>query len=133
MRVEPSEIFRILGVDTRIKIIDLLKSKGPVGAKYIAEQIGITVAAVSQHLKILKQAGLVTSERNGFRIPYSINSEAMGNCCKILVDVCSCDCSNHEIKTDLPDDIQLLKNYKNQLQEKLRWVEQKINDLSEEK
>jgi len=64
MKLDPSEMFKVLGVDTRVRIIELLKSKGPLGAKNIAELVGITPAAVSQHLKILRQSGLVRSERN---------------------------------------------------------------------
>jgi len=78
MRLElPSEMFKVLAVETRVKIIELLKSKGPLGAKNIAGLVGITPAAVSQHLKILRQAGLVRSERKGYWIPYSIDEEAL--------------------------------------------------------
>ena len=52
MDIEPSEMFKVLGVETRVKIIDLLKSQGPLGAKKIAEMVGVTTAAASQHLKI---------------------------------------------------------------------------------
>ena len=37
MKLEPSEIFKVLAVETRVKIIDLLKSKGPLGAKNISD------------------------------------------------------------------------------------------------
>ena len=79
MNIEPSEMFKVLGVETRVKIIDLLKSQGPLGAKKIAEMVGVTTAAASQHLKILKQAGFVRSERNGYWIPYSIDEKALEN------------------------------------------------------
>ena len=52
MNVDPAEMFKVLGVETRVRIIELLKSKGPLGANNIAERIGVTPAAVSQHLKI---------------------------------------------------------------------------------
>ena len=68
MKIEPSEMFKALAVETRVKIIELLKSEGPLGAKKIAERVGITPAAVSQHLKILRQVGFVRSERNGYWI-----------------------------------------------------------------
>ncbi|MBW2668912.1 MAG: winged helix-turn-helix transcriptional regulator [Deltaproteobacteria bacterium] len=55
MKIEPFEIFKVLSVDTRVKIIELLKAQGPLGAKDISAAIGITTAAVSQHLKILKE------------------------------------------------------------------------------
>src|SRR3989304_8672871 len=92
MKLEPSEMFKVLAVETRVKIIDLLKSKGPLGSKSIAGQLGITPAAVSQHLKILKQAGLVRNERKGYWIPYSIDEEALHNCRQILSEVCTCGC-----------------------------------------
>ena len=54
MNLEPSEMFKVLSVDTRVRIIELLKFKCPLGANNIAELIGVTSAAVSQHLKILR-------------------------------------------------------------------------------
>ncbi len=79
MNSDPSEMFKVLAVDTRVKIIEILKSNGPLGAKKISEMLGITPAAVSQHLKILRQSGLVRSERKGYWIPYSIDEEALEN------------------------------------------------------
>jgi len=48
-------MLKALAVETRVKIIDLLKPEGPLGAKKIAELVGITPAAVSQYLKILSR------------------------------------------------------------------------------
>ena len=45
MNLEPSEMFKALAVETRVKIIELLKSEGPLGAKKIAELVGVTPAA----------------------------------------------------------------------------------------
>ena len=92
VKLVPAEIFKVLAVETRIKIIDLLKSRGPLGAKNIARLIGVTPAAISQHLKILRQAGLVRSERNGYWIPYSIDEDALEGCRKVLNKVCTCGC-----------------------------------------
>ena len=92
MIIEPAEIFKVLSVETRVKIIELLKTKGPMGGKEISEELGLTLPAVSQHLKILKQAGMVRSERKGYWIPYTINVEAMENCRKVLDEVCTCGC-----------------------------------------
>ena len=47
MKIEPTEMFKALAVETRVKIIELLKSEGPLGAKKISELLGVTPAAVS--------------------------------------------------------------------------------------
>src|SRR4030067_2410108 len=92
MKLKASEMFKVFGVETRVKIIELLKTKGPLGVTDIAGVVGITPAAVSQHLKVLRQAGLVRSERKGYWIPYSIEEEALENCRQVLNEVCTCGC-----------------------------------------
>jgi DNA-binding transcriptional ArsR family regulator len=136
MKLNPSDMFKVLGVETRIRIIDLLKYKGPLGAKSIAEDLGITTAAVSQHLKILKQAGLVRSERKGFWIPYSIDEEALENCKDVLSEVCTCGCQGTgKYKEKELDDSSLesLKRYETELRSELRIVGDRINEMKSKK
>ena len=132
MKLDPSEMFRVLGVETRIRIIDLLKSKGPLGAKNIAEVLSITPAAVSQHLRILKQAGLVRSERKGYWIPYSVDKEALENCRDVLSEVCTCGCQgtgkyNEKERDD--SSLESLKRYETELQNELRIVRDRIKKI----
>ncbi len=134
--MEPSEIFKVLSVETRVKIIDLLKGHGPSGAKEIAKTIGITTAAVSQHLKILKQAGLVRSERKGYWIPYSIDEEAMENCREILTEVCTCGCKGSgKIKEYESDEttMESLKKYEEELMNELNTVKRRLKELKRDK
>ncbi len=136
MKLNPSDMFKVLGVETRIRIIDLLKYKGPLGAKSIAENLGITTAAVSQHLKILKQAGLVRSERKGYWIPYSLDEEALENCRDVLSEVCTCGCQGTgKYKEKALDDSSLesLKRYETELQSELRIVRDRINEIKPKK
>ena len=132
MKIEPSEIFKVLSVETRVKILDLLKAHGPSGAKDIAATIGVTTAAVSQHLKILKQAGLVRSERKGYWIPYSIDEEAMENCRQILNEVCTCGCQGtgkfREVELERSN-LESLKKYEEELKNELNTVGQRVKEL----
>ena len=89
MKQEPSDIFKALSVETRVKIIELLKTKGPLGVNIIAKRIGVTPAAISQHLKILKLAGLVRNERKGYWIPYSLDQFALENFRQLLNKFCT--------------------------------------------
>jgi DNA-binding transcriptional ArsR family regulator len=136
MKIEPFEIFKVLGVDTRVKIIEILKAQGPLGAKDIAAAIGITTAAVSQHLKILKQAGLVRSERKGYWIPYSIDEKAMENCRQILTEVCTCGCKGtgkfRESESERSN-LESLKKYEEELKNELGIVQQRLNELEPKK
>jgi DNA-binding transcriptional ArsR family regulator len=113
-------MFKALAVETRVKIIDLLKSEGPLGAKKIAELVGITPAAVSQHLKILKQAGFVRSERNGYWIPYSID------------EICTCGCQGNgkfREKEISGSSLESLKKYKQEIETELKTVRDRIKEL----
>ena len=72
MESKQAELFKVLAVDSRIGVIEFLKQKGALGANEMSKILGITPSAVSQHLKILKHARLVRTERKGYWIPYEI-------------------------------------------------------------
>ena len=132
MNLEPSEMFKALAVETRVKIIELLKSEGPMGAKKIAELVGVTPAAVSQHLKILRQAGFVRSERNGYWIPYSIDEEALENCGEALTEICTCGCQgtgNFKEKQLEDSSLESLMKYEREIENELRVVRNRIQEL----
>ena len=132
MRLDASEMFKVLGVDTRVRIIELLKSRGPLGTKNIAELIDVTPAAVSQHLKILRQAGFVRSERKGYWIPYSIDEEALENCRRLLSEVCTCGCqgTGKFREKELSDaSLESLEKYEEELKNELRTVREKIREI----
>ncbi len=132
MNLKPAEIFKVLSVETRVRIIELLKSRGTAGAKEISAALGITTAAVSQHLKILKHAGLVRSERQGYWIPYAIDEKAMENCRELLLEVCTCGCGGTgKFKDTAPEKSNraALEQYEHELQNELATVRQRLEEL----
>jgi DNA-binding transcriptional ArsR family regulator len=68
-----SETFKALGDPTRREILRRLND-GDLAAGEIAAAFDISAPSVSHHLNVLKQARLVTSQRNGQSIIYSLNS-----------------------------------------------------------
>jgi DNA-binding transcriptional ArsR family regulator len=62
----------VLGVPTRRAILERLRH-GPLTVGEIATGLPVTRPAVSQHLKVLKTAGLVTNRRMGTRQVYAVN------------------------------------------------------------
>jgi len=65
-------MFRVLSVDTRVRIIQLLK-RSSLCVNALARHLGITPAAVSQHLRILREAGLVKPDKKGYFVHYAVN------------------------------------------------------------
>jgi DNA-binding transcriptional ArsR family regulator len=134
MNLKPSEMFKVLGVDTRVKIINLLKLGGPLEVKHIAEKVGVTAAAVSQHLKILRQAGLVRNERKGYWIPYSIDEEALERCRQVLTDVCTCGCGGngkYRQKELRNTSLESLRKYSKELEKELRIVRERMKEIEQ--
>ncbi len=90
-----ADLFKILSVDKRIDIIEHLKNDN-MNVNALAESLGITPSAVSQHLRVLRSAGLVTDERKGYWIHYSLNREALEECRQKLNRVCTCGCQTEK-------------------------------------
>jgi len=66
-------MFKALADPTRRSILDLLR-KGDLTAGEIAANFNISKPSISHHLSILKQADLVSDERQGQNIIYSLNT-----------------------------------------------------------
>lgn len=65
------EVMRALSDSTRRQILNLLKTS-PMTATQIAERFPISAPAVSKHLNILKEAGLVRCRREGTYLIYEL-------------------------------------------------------------
>jgi len=66
-----------LGDATRRVIFELL-AKGPSPVGELARELPVTRPAVSQHLRVLKEAGLVIDRQEGTRRLYQLNPEGVG-------------------------------------------------------
>jgi len=65
-----------LGDATRMAIFQKLAG-GPIAVNELARTLPVTRPAVSQHLKVLKDAGLVMDSRSGTRRLYRLNPEGV--------------------------------------------------------
>jgi DNA-binding transcriptional ArsR family regulator len=69
--------FRALGDETRLWLLELL-TDGEHSVAGLMEATGLGQSLVSHHLKALRQAGLVSTRREGRWIYYSISKPAIG-------------------------------------------------------
>ncbi len=69
--------FKSLAESTRLKILRLLSAQKNLCVSSIAEELGITIALSSHHLKILEREGLVNRHREGKKVKYNLNKEGL--------------------------------------------------------
>lgn len=130
MKIE-AEAFKVFSVETRIKIIELLKA-GPLSVNTMADALGVTQSAVSQHLRVLKQAGLVTDERKGYHIFYSLNKASLDKCQQELIKICTCGCEFSK-QSQVTESKEILLKYKNRIENELKQVKKRIVELESKK
>jgi DNA-binding transcriptional ArsR family regulator len=69
-------VLKAIAEPRRREVLDLVRGRElPAGA--IAAHFSVTRPAVSQHLKVLKEAGLINERRDGTRRLYSLRPEGL--------------------------------------------------------
>jgi len=69
-------VFRALSVETRVRIVQLLKGRA-LCVNALAARLKVTPAAVSQHLRVLRDADLVVPDKRGYYVHYRINEKTL--------------------------------------------------------
>ncbi len=103
------KILKALSDPTRLKIMTSLLLHSSCG-KGLAKKTEISEAAVSQHIRILRDAGLLSGEKRGYRMHYSVNRHLLADISAYFkelaqteqIEVCKsgqCSCENEKNKT----------------------------------
>jgi len=84
--MEHADVLMAIADPTRLKILELLGHRGYcVGV--LAGILGISAPAVSQHMKVLQNAGLVNGVRRGYHTHYSVDRAMLMTVAKELGDI----------------------------------------------
>jgi ArsR family transcriptional regulator len=75
-----SKYFKAFGDPTRLRILTLLSSKEMTVGDIVAA-VGLSQPAISRHLAILREAGILSDRRDRQSVYYSLNKGAVENCC----------------------------------------------------
>lgn len=70
-----SNALALAGNNARLKILYLLQEEGQLCPCDLSDILGMTVSAISQHLRKLKDGKLIESKKTGQTIFYSVNSD----------------------------------------------------------
>ena len=71
----------------RVRIVRVLLSRTSCMCGEIVDEMPLAQSTVSQHLKILKETGLVQGEIDGPRVCYCINEDAMAKLKKLIASL----------------------------------------------
>lgn len=80
------QMFKALADETRLKILIIL-SRRRICAKGIAKHLDISEAAVSQHIKILKEAGIIVGVKVGYYVHYDLQEPILLELMKFIEQI----------------------------------------------
>lgn len=84
---ELAGLARALGHPARVAILRQLSERGECVCGQIVDSLPLAQATVSQHLKVLKEAGLVQGEIDGPRVCYCVNPDTVKRFQKLVTQI----------------------------------------------
>lgn len=81
---EVARRFRLLGDPVRLEILNLLHVRGELTVQELVAATGQSQANISKHLKLLREAGLVTRRQDGLYAYYRINDPMLAALCVLV-------------------------------------------------
>jgi DNA-binding transcriptional ArsR family regulator len=72
---DASRVLRCIGHPLRLRIIELLDTRGELNVSAIQEALELEQAAASQHLNLMRDKGILESRRDGVNVFYAIGDE----------------------------------------------------------
>ncbi len=92
-----NEVFKALGHPLRRQVMALLR-QGPKSSGELAEAFDAAWPTVTRHLNILKDADLITAERQGTSIIYRTNTSVVEDAVTALLDLIGKDTGDDNMK-----------------------------------
>jgi DNA-binding transcriptional ArsR family regulator len=84
---EASRLMKLLANERRLLILCRLAGAGEMSVGALAETVGLSQSAVSQHLALMREQGLVTFRRDGQTLHYMIADPAAARFLAMLKDI----------------------------------------------
>jgi DNA-binding transcriptional ArsR family regulator len=81
------ELWSAIGDPSRRRVLDLLVTNGDVSASWLAVQVPFSRQAVSKHLVVLEQAGLISRRKQGREVLYQIEADRLDQATRAMAEV----------------------------------------------
>jgi len=81
------ELWSAIADPSRRRVLDLLVSNGEVSASWLAARVPISRQAVSKHLIVLEEAGLVSRRKQGKEVLYQVDADRLDQATRAMTDL----------------------------------------------
>ncbi len=78
-----ADMIRVLAHPKRLMIVDLL-GRGPSTVTEIADWLNLSLQNASQHLRVMKDRGIVRARRDGREVRYTLRSPVLSESCQLV-------------------------------------------------
>ena len=95
------EVLKALAAPVRLALVEVLAG-GPRCVHELVDRLGVSQPLVSQHLRVLRSAGLVSSSRRGREVEYALADEHVSH---VVLDLLQHADEPRPPTPDLPDDV----------------------------
>ena len=83
------ELWSAIGDPSRRRVLDLLVRRGEASASRLAGQVPFSRQAVSKHLVVLEQAGLISRRKHGREVLYQVDAERLDQATRAMAELAS--------------------------------------------
>ena len=80
------ELWSAIGDPSRRRVLDLLVRRGEASASWLAGQVPFSRQAVSKHLVVLEQAGLISRRKQGREVLYQVDAERLDQASRAMAE-----------------------------------------------
>ena len=81
------ELWSAIGDPSRRRVLDLVVSNGGVSASWLAGHVPFSRQAVSKHLVVLEQAGLISLRKQGREVLYRVDTNRLDQASRAIADL----------------------------------------------
>jgi len=81
------ELWSAVADPSRRRVLDLVVSNGEVSASWLAGRVPFTRQAVSKHLAVLEQAGLISRRKQGREVLYQVDADLLDQATAAMADL----------------------------------------------
>ena len=81
------ELWSAIGDPSRRRVLDLIVRNGGVSASWLAERVSFSRQAVSKHLVVLEDAGLISRRKQGREVLYQVEPDRLHQATRAMAEL----------------------------------------------